>query len=124
MSDDKTFEAIADYCERFLGSAKEYPFGESARVYKVSGKMYALVAEDAEPPSVSIKLPPEEGLALRAEYPGQVLPGYHLNKRHWNTVVLDGTISQDLVLELLRQSYDAVVAGLPKHLRPPAPDHG
>ncbi|HEX2315689.1 MAG TPA: MmcQ/YjbR family DNA-binding protein [Thermomonospora sp.] len=116
------YEAVTGYCEDFLGSAKEYPFGDSAGVYKVAGKMFALLAEDADPLRLSVKLPPEEGLALRAEYPEHVLPGYHLNKRHWNTLVLDGTLGEDEVLGMLRQSYDLVVAGLPKRLRPPAPD--
>jgi predicted DNA-binding protein (MmcQ/YjbR family) len=92
-------------------------------VYKVAGKMFALIAEDARPPRLSVKLPPEEGVALRAEYPDHVLPGYHLNKRHWNTIILDGVLDSDEVLTLLRQSYDLVVAGLPRRLRPPSPDH-
>ncbi|REE98553.1 MmcQ/YjbR family DNA-binding protein [Thermomonospora umbrina] len=116
------YDAIGAYCEDFLGSEKEFPFGDGAGVYKVAGKMFALVAEDTRPLRVSVKLDPEEGLALRAEFPEHVLPGYHLNKRHWNTLVLDGTLGEDEVLGLLRQSYDLVVAGLPKRLRPPAPD--
>lgn len=120
---EELYEAVTGYCEEFLGSVKEYPFGESAGVYKVAGKMFALIAEDARPPRLSVKLPPEEGVALRAEYPDHVLPGYHLNKRHWNTIILDGVLDSDEVLTLLRQSYDLVVAGLPRRLRPPSPDH-
>ncbi|RAY15988.1 MmcQ/YjbR family DNA-binding protein [Actinomadura craniellae] len=120
---EELYEAVTGYCENFLGSVREYPFGESAGVYKVAGKMFALLAEDSQPPRLSVKLDPEEGLALRAEYPDHVLPGYHLNKRHWNTIVLDGTLARDELLTLLRQSYDLVIAGLPERRRPPAPDH-
>ncbi|ACY97496.1 MULTISPECIES: MmcQ/YjbR family DNA-binding protein [Thermomonospora] len=119
---EELYEAVTGYCEDVLGGVREYPFGPSAGVYKVAGKMFALLAENADPPRLSVKLPPEEGLALRAEYPEHVLPGYHLNKRHWNTIVLDGALGREEVLALLRQSYDLVVAGLPKRLRPPAPD--
>jgi predicted DNA-binding protein (MmcQ/YjbR family) len=117
------YDAVTGYCEAFLGSAKEYPFGDGAAVYKVAGKMFALVAEDADPPSVNLKLAPEEGEALRAAHPGTVTPGYHMNKRHWNTIVLDAVLSEDELLGLVRQSYDLVVASLPQRLRPPSPDH-
>jgi predicted DNA-binding protein (MmcQ/YjbR family) len=117
------YALVTDYCEAFLGSTKEYPFGDSAGVYKVAGKMFALVAEDADPPNISLKLDPAEGEALRAAHPGTVTPGYHLNKKHWNTVVLDGTLTDGEVTSLIRQSYDLVVASLPKHARPATPDH-
>jgi len=116
------YDAVTDYCEAFLGSVKEYPFGDGAGVYKVAGKMFALIAEDADPPSINLKLAPEEGEALRAAHPGTVTPGYHMNKRHWNTIVLDGVLSGEEILTLIRQSYDLVVASLPRRLRPAAPD--
>jgi predicted DNA-binding protein (MmcQ/YjbR family) len=111
-------DEVLHHCLTLPGSVKEHPFGEQPTVYKVGGKMFVLLSEDADPPRVSLKLPPEEGIALRAEFPDQVLPGYHLNKRHWNTVVLDRVLDDGEVLELIRQSYDTVVAGLPRRLRP------
>ncbi|GAA2597175.1 MmcQ/YjbR family DNA-binding protein [Actinomadura fulvescens] len=123
MSDKSSdiHDAVTDYCENRLGSPKEFPFKTTSRVYKVAGKMYACIAEDRDPRLLSIKLPPEEGLALRAEHPDHIMPGYHLNKQHWNSIVLDGTLDDDFVLALVRQSYDTVVAGLPKKQRPPEP---
>jgi predicted DNA-binding protein (MmcQ/YjbR family) len=112
------YEAVTDHCEKALGSAPEYPFTSSSRVYKVAGKMFVCIAEEKNPVWLSIKLPPEEGLALRAAYPGVVTPGYHLNKQHWNTVVLDGSLGVDEVLALTQQSYDTVVNALPRRLRP------
>jgi predicted DNA-binding protein (MmcQ/YjbR family) len=111
-------DEVVQLCLALPGSVEDHPFGEQPTVYKVGGKMFALLGEDADPPSVSIKLPPEEGIALRAEFPDQVLPGYHLNKRHWNTVLLDGPLDSPGVLDLILQSYDTVAAGLPRRLRP------
>jgi predicted DNA-binding protein (MmcQ/YjbR family) len=111
-------DEVVQVCSTLPGSVKEHPFGEQPTVYKVGGKMFVLLSEDADPPHASIKLPPEEGLALRAQFPKQVLPGYHLNKRHWNTVLLDGVLDGAEVLGLIQESYDVVVAGLPRRLRP------
>jgi Uncharacterized protein conserved in bacteria len=111
-------DEVVQHCLRLPGSIKDHPFGEQPTVFKVGGKMFVLLSEDSDPPQVTIKLPPEEGIALRAEFPEQVLPGYHLNKRHWNTVLLDEVLDSAEVLGLIRESYDTVVAGLPRRLRP------
>jgi predicted DNA-binding protein (MmcQ/YjbR family) len=111
-------EDVIRRCATLPGSLEDYPFGEAAAVYKVGGKMFAIFGPQVDPPRVSLKLPPEEGAALRAQYPERVLPGYHLNKRHWNTVLLDGTLDDGEVLDLVRQSYDIVIATLPAHSRP------
>ncbi len=105
-------------CGTLPGSVEDYPFGDQAAVYKVGGKMFAVLGPQVDPPRVSLKLPPDEGIALRAQYPGRVLPGYHLDKRHWNTVLLDGTLDAGEVLDLVRQSYDIIVATLPVRSRP------
>ncbi|HEX6469182.1 MAG TPA: MmcQ/YjbR family DNA-binding protein [Streptosporangiaceae bacterium] len=113
-------------CAALPGSVEDHPFGAQPLVYKVGGRMFALIGMDEDPPRVSLKLPPDEGIALRAQYPRRVLPGYHLNKRHWNTVLLDGgpdggpddTLDDGEVLDLLRQSYDLIVAALPARSRP------
>lgn len=109
-------DAAHRLCAALPGSERTYPFGEQVAVYKVGGKMFALLTEEADPTSATLKLPPADGMALREQFPGHVLPGYHLNKLHWNTVILDGTVEE--FPDLVRQSYDLVVTGLPRRLRP------
>jgi predicted DNA-binding protein (MmcQ/YjbR family) len=82
----------------------------------VAGKMFALSILDARPLNVSLKCEPELAYHLRKSYPA-IQPGYHLNKRHWNTVTLDGSLSDRLVRDMLEDSYDLVVAGLPRAAR-------
>jgi predicted DNA-binding protein (MmcQ/YjbR family) len=85
-------------------------------VFKVGGKMFALSALASRPLKVSVKCEPELARALRASYP-DVQPGYHLNKRHWNTVTVGGTLPDKLVRDMVEDSYDLVVAGLPRAVR-------
>jgi predicted DNA-binding protein (MmcQ/YjbR family) len=94
----------------------EYPFGPGALVMKVAGKMFAIVSDESDPLTVSLKCDPEIAVALRAAH-AAVAPGYHLSKRHWNTVTLDGTVGDDQVLEWVDDSYDLVVEGLPRRVR-------
>ena len=101
----------------FPGAVAEYPFGPEARVWKVGGKMFALVAEDADPPRISLKCDPDLALELRAQYPVKVIGGYHLNKRHWNTVTADDEIPGFELEEWIGHSYDLVVASLPRKVR-------
>ncbi|MDX1931723.1 MAG: MmcQ/YjbR family DNA-binding protein [Capsulimonadales bacterium] len=96
----------------------EYPFGPESRVVKAGGKMFALLTEDEEPPRITLKADPERSEEWRAIYPDHVLPGYYMNKRHWNTVRLDGAIPEEEVVEMIDHSFDRVVAGLPKTERP------
>jgi predicted DNA-binding protein (MmcQ/YjbR family) len=93
-----------------------YPFGADTAVYKVGGKMFALIPRQAEPPSVSLKCDPEWAEVLRNAYVA-VLPGYHLNKKHWNTIVLDGSLPDEELEELIQHSYDLVVEALPRRVR-------
>ncbi len=79
--------------------------------------MYALLAEDEEPLTMNLKCDPDEALALRAAHPKSVFPGYHMDKRHWNTVVLDGSLADELIVEMIDQSYELVFSGLPKAAR-------
>jgi predicted DNA-binding protein (MmcQ/YjbR family) len=92
-------------------AVEERPFGPEALVYKVMGKMFALVAWEETPLRISLKCDPDDALVLREMYDA-VLPGYHFNKRHWNTVILDGSIAEEEVLRMIDHSYDLVVAGL------------
>lgn len=85
----------------------DYPFGEDVAVYKVGDKMFALVPEKTEPVRLSLKCDPHLAEVLREKYE-TVLPGYHLNKKHWNTLILTGQLSEDEVKDLVRHSYDLV----------------
>ncbi|MFG2617938.1 MmcQ/YjbR family DNA-binding protein [Streptomyces sp. NPDC048507] len=99
-------------CLEFNAAVEEFPFTPETSVFKVLGKVFALTALDAEPLKVNLKCDPEEALRLRAEH-AAVVPGWHMNKRHWNTVTVGG-LPDALVRELVEDSYDLVVAGLPK----------
>jgi predicted DNA-binding protein (MmcQ/YjbR family) len=103
-------------CGAKPGSAEDYPFGDEVAVFKVAGRMFALVSLGSPPGSVSLKCDPDLAPALRDRY-AAITPGYHLNKRHWNTVELDGSVPGDELLDLIDHSYDLVVARLPKAQR-------
>ena len=104
-------------CGTKPGSVEDYPFGDEVAVFKVAGRMFALVSLGSAPPgSVSLKCDPGLAVDLRGRYPA-ITPGYHLNKRHWNTVTLDGSVPDDEVLELVDHSYDLVLAGLTRAQR-------
>jgi predicted DNA-binding protein (MmcQ/YjbR family) len=98
------------------GATEEFPFGEETSVFKVAGKMFALSSLRSRPLRVSLKCEPELAEQLRLTY-GAIQPGYHLNKRHWNTVALDGSLSDEMVRGMIEDSYDLVVAGLPRAAR-------
>ncbi len=102
-------------CLGHAGAVEEFPFTPGLSVFKVSGKVFALSRLDARPLGVSLKCEPELAEQLRATYPA-IRPGYHLNKRHWNTVDIDGSVPDRLVLDMVEDSYDLVVAGLPKRV--------
>ena len=105
-------------CVGLPGASEEFPFGDEVSVFKVGGKMFALCRLDAGPPlQLSVKCDPELAAQLRSAYPA-IRPGYHLNKRHWNTITLDGSLPDEMVTDLLGDSYDLVVAALPKARRP------
>jgi predicted DNA-binding protein (MmcQ/YjbR family) len=96
---------------------EEFPFGDEVSVFKVGGKMFALCGLDARPLQLSVKCEPDIAAQLRAAHPA-IAPGYHLNKRHWNTITLDGSLPDQMVSDLLADSYDLVVASLPRARRP------
>ena len=104
---------LRDYCLSKNGAVAEFPFGPDAEVFKVMGKMFALIPVGANPPTISLKCDPVLAEMLRQTYPA-VKPGYHLNKKHWNTITVDGSVPEDEVLEMIDQSYDLVVKGLKK----------
>jgi predicted DNA-binding protein (MmcQ/YjbR family) len=108
--------ALRAWCLRQPGAVEDFPFGPMTSVFKVAGKMFALSALERVPLEVSVKCEPELAVGLRASYPA-IRPGYHLNKRHWNTITLDGSLPDQLVRDLVEDSYDLIVYALPKRIR-------
>jgi predicted DNA-binding protein (MmcQ/YjbR family) len=113
-----TGQALRTACLALSGATEERPFRDpEVTVFKVFGKIFAITRLASEPLRVSLKCEPELAEQLRATYPA-IQPGYHLNKRHWNTVVLDGSLPDQMVLDMIEDSYDLVVASLPQARRP------
>ncbi|MFI1106194.1 MmcQ/YjbR family DNA-binding protein [Streptomyces melanogenes] len=110
-----TPQELRDFCLAFNAATEEFPFGPDASVFKVLGKMFALTNLGGTPLTANLKCDPDDAVRLRAEYPA-IVPGWHMNKRHWNTVDID-QLPDRLVRELIEDSYDLVVAGLPKSER-------
>jgi predicted DNA-binding protein (MmcQ/YjbR family) len=107
---------LQDWCLALSGAVEDFPFGPDHSVFKVAGKMFAISALQRAPLEVSLKCEPDLAVQLRDSY-AAIRPGYHLNKRHWNTVTLDGSIPDTLVRDLIEDSYDLVVSALPKLTR-------
>lgn len=108
-------ESYRSYCLKKKGVTEEFPFGEETLVFKVMGKMFALTNVDNFI-SINLKVEPETGVELREKY-SSVLPGYHMNKKHWITVLLDGSVSDKFVREWIDNSYHLVASGLSKSLQ-------
>ena len=100
-------EQFREYCLAKPRVTEGTPFGEDTLVFKVAGKMFALLSLDDVPPRANLKCDPDRALELRDRYE-QVLPGYHMNKKHWNTVILDGAIRSETIVEMIDHSYDLV----------------
>ncbi len=109
-------ERLADLLLSFPETTEEQPFGPEVDVYKVAGKMFAILSPDEVPPAISLKCDPALAIELREEFDA-VIPGYHLNKTHWNTVILDGTVPDREVKDMIAHSYERVVSGLPAAMR-------
>ncbi|MFE9442671.1 MmcQ/YjbR family DNA-binding protein [Streptomyces sp. NPDC006602] len=109
-----TPQELRAFCLSFNAAVEDFPFNPETSVFKVQGKLFALTNLDARPLTVNLKCDPEDAIRLRGEHPGLIIPGYHMNKRHWNTVTVDGDLPDRLVRELVEDSYDLVVAGLPR----------
>ena len=108
-------EQLRDYCITKKGVEETFPFGEDTLVFKVMGKMFALTSL-SEPVSVNLKCDPEKAIELRASF-GAIIPGFHMNKTHWNTVKFNEDASDKLILELIDHSYQLVVSSLTKKLQ-------
>ncbi len=105
-------EEIRLYCLQKKGSTEEFPFDEVTLVFKVMGKMFALTSLD-KPLSINLKCEPEKAIILREEHEA-IQPGYHMNKKHWNTLHIDGRLSGELIKSLIDHSYDLIVSKLTK----------
>jgi predicted DNA-binding protein (MmcQ/YjbR family) len=103
---------LRDHCLSFTGAEETFPFGPRTSAFKVAGKMFALSELGADSLRVSLKCEPELAEALREAYPA-VIPGYHLNKRHWNTVIIDGSLPDETIRDMIEDSYALVVGTLP-----------
>ncbi|HCU67046.1 MAG TPA: MmcQ-like protein [Rheinheimera sp.] len=118
------FQQCRDYCLMQLQSSEDFPFGPDIYVYKVVGKIFAILSENLLPgapekvASINLKCDPTEALMLRQIFPA-ITPGYHMNKQHWNTVLLDKSVPDNEVKRMIEQSYQLVVNTLPKAKRPP-----
>lgn len=108
-------EEFREYCISKAGVTEEFPFDEVTLVFKVMGKMFALTNLDGEW-SLALKCDPQRAIELREQFPA-IRPGYHMSKVHWNTVMMDGSLPQTLVLEMIDHSYRLVVDKLPGKLK-------
>ena|SRR5918999_2077158 len=111
-----TPDELREWCLEMPGATEEFPFGPETSVFKVGGRMFAVSGLRRDPFEVSVKCEPELAEMLRMENPA-IRPGYHLNKRHWITIALDGPVSDEMVRELVEDSYDLIVDGLPARQR-------
>lgn len=109
-------EAFRDYCLSKKGVEETFPFGEETLVFKVMGKMFALTGLDNDLFTANLKCDPDRAVELRERY-SQIYPGYHMNKKHWNTVEFENGLEDGLLRDLIDHSYDLVVAKMPKKLK-------
>jgi predicted DNA-binding protein (MmcQ/YjbR family) len=108
-------EEFREYCLKKKGVTESFPFGENTLVFKVMGKMFALTGLNGDF-SINLKCEPEKAIELREHY-SSVLPGYHMNKKHWNTVLIDGTIDDELIRDWIDHSYQLVIESLSLKLK-------
>ena len=109
-------ETLREYCLSKKAVTEDFPFGETTLVFRIKDKIFLLVALDADPLQFNAKCDPEKAIELREAYDA-IKPGYHMNKKHWNTIVVDGSISTKLIKEMIDDSYDLIVQSLPKKSR-------
>ncbi len=105
-------EQIREYCLSLNGVTEDMPFGDDTLVFRVMNKIFALVNLSGET-TINLKCDPARAIELREEHHA-IIPGYHMNKQHWNTIIMDGSLKKELVTSLIDHSYDLIVASLPK----------
>lgn len=113
-------DEVREFCLSLPGAEESLPFDESTLAFKVGNKIFAITDID-EYDFVNVKCDPEKAIELREMYPGEVIPGYHMNKKHWNSLVMDAGLPPDKVKEWISDSYELVRAGLPKKIREALP---
>lgn len=106
-------EALREYCLKKPGISEDFPFGEEVLVFRVLGKIFLLVPVSSRPLQFNAKCDPERAIELRERY-DCVQPGYHMNKKHWNTIIVDGSVSDALLKEWVDHSYELIRDSLPK----------
>jgi predicted DNA-binding protein (MmcQ/YjbR family) len=111
-----TARELWDHCLAFAGAEETFPFGPQQSVFKVAGKIFALSRLEEDPLRVSLKCEPGLAQQLRQAHQA-VLPGYHLNKRHWNTVIIDGSLPDAMIADMVEDSYDLIVSRLSRTRR-------
>jgi len=109
-------EHFRTYCFEKKGVTEEFPFDENTLVFKVMGKMFAATNLQREVFTVNLKCDPEWAIELREEHQ-DILPGFHMNKKHWNTIQMEGELKGKLIIKMIDHSYDRVVLGMTKKLR-------
>ena len=108
-------EELREYCLSLPHVTEDMPFGEDFLVFRICNRIFALTNLERNPVSVNLKCNPERAVALREQYPDKIVAGYHLNKKHWNTVLLEG-LSLSLIKEMIQHSYEQVLSKVPKKL--------
>lgn len=101
-------ETLRVFALQLEGANEGFPFGEDVLVFKVNNKIFMLLPLNEQPVRFNLKCDPEKAIELREHYPNSVLPGYHMNKKHWNTIVIDGELKSSLLKEMIRDSYELV----------------
>jgi len=107
------YKELEEHLLSFNEATLAFPFDETTAVFKVAKKMFALVGIDNTPLSINLKCDPEDAILLRSQFDA-IIPGYHMNKDHWNTIMLDGSLDRELILKLIDDSYKLVVGTLSK----------
>ena len=110
-------EELRNYCLSLPHVTEDMPFDEDILVFRICNRIFALTNLERNPVSVNLKCNPERAVELREQYPNKIVAGYHMNKKHWNTVRIDGSLPDSLIEEWITDSYNLVVMGLPKKVR-------
>lgn len=112
----QTYEGLCEYMEKLPGSTKNMPFDFDPLVFRFEHKMFCLMSWQDDPVSITLKAKPEEAILLRQHYPA-IIPGYHTNKKHWNTVTCDGSVPDAVIKSMIDNSYQLVFNSLPMEIR-------